>query len=394
LKRWCAGVLVLCWAAGAFAHSRGQTWSQIQISGDRVSVSYSIQATELARLLPDLAYSPALPELLPETIVPAFRLMSQGKPCTVESRDFKASADVVAVTWQCRCASTDDIAVVDDALFTRLPNHIHITQATTAAGSFEEKVFTRDDRYWQITSGNDVLDSFMQYLGLGIEHILTGYDHLAFLLAMILLTSRLSALAIMITGFTIGHSITLAMAVLGYASANSRAVEALIGFTIAMVAAEVVARRYRLQQPLLVATGAGLLLLALLRGQTGLVSAGPDTTTLLGLCLFCVCYLKLATSGGLENLVNPTLTLLFGMIHGFGFAGVLIEVGLPVERLVPALIGFNVGVEVGQLTVLAVIAVAGYLALKFTRPPWYLKDTLASSLCGLGLFWFVARSLA
>ena len=103
---------------------------------------------------------------------------------------------------------------------------------------------------------------------------------------------------------------------------------------------------------------------------------------------------SLSRSSALESLVNPTLTLLFGMIHGFGFAGLLIEIGLPTGQLIPALIGFNLGVEIGQLIVLTIVVAAAIGLSRLVTLPWFTRDAIASVLCGLGLFWFVARSIS
>ena len=90
--------------------------------------------------------------------------------------------------------------------------------------------------------------------------------------------------------------------------------------------------------------------------------------------------------------IRPLLSLAFGLIHGFGFAAILQEVGLPSEQLWPALLGFNIGVELGQLLIVAAVWIC-YLRLKRYRDFTAAAAEVCSALlCGLGLYWFVARS--
>jgi hypothetical protein len=92
--------------------------------------------------------------------------------------------------------------------------------------------------------------------------------------------------------------------------------------------------------------------------------------------------------------VRPLLTVLFGLIHGFGFASVLMELKLPTDRLVPALLGFNIGVEIGQLGIVAALWTLGTLIVRrFPATDYRLAaDGASAALCGLGLFWFVTRA--
>ncbi|MEX2327934.1 MAG: HupE/UreJ family protein [Pseudomonadales bacterium] len=379
----------------SLAHSRGESWSSVDIEGRQVNVTYIIQARELAQHLPDIAHSSELPRLLLDEITSKYQVIDDAGACKVSGEDFRQSVTRVQVAFLATCQAGRNITIRNDALFSRLPNHLHIARARifdTDQAALKEKLFTGSDRVWQVTENSSLTTTLTRYLVLGIEHIATGYDHLAFLFAIILLSPRIITLILMITGFTVGHSITLALAVLGYASANSVAVEALIGFTIALVAAEVVARRHNLDHWLIGVTGTGLLALALLSHFTEVMQAGPNTLTLAGIAIFSVCYLILTRREAFRELINPTLTLLFGMIHGFGFAGLLIEIGLPPQQLVPALAGFNVGVEIGQLLILALVFGVGFALRHRVHLPALTTDAAASTLCGLGIFWFVVRS--
>ncbi len=383
--------LLVSFSNVAHAHSRGETWSVVQVKGQEVSVNYSLPANDLARYLPELAWSDTFSESLAEVVTSGYKISIDDMACETSAPDVKQGAEQIDVRWRAHCPPGNRLTIINNALFDQLPSHLHIAQVVRPDREIREHLFTGTDRRWELAEPAGLMDTLVRYFELGVLHIMTGYDHLAFLFAVILLTPRTVTLLLMVTGFTIGHTLTLALAVLGYARVDSGAVEALIGFTIALVAAEVVALRYKLQRSLMVVTS--LLLLALVVAtRTGTMGSGPGSLTLLGLCLFCICYLQLSTRTNLQDLVNPILTFLFGLIHGFGFAGLLTEIGLPQEYLLPALIGFNLGVEAGQLAVLGCVVAGGILLVRHIRLPVYTVETIASGLCGLGLFLFVSRS--
>jgi hypothetical protein len=226
---------------------------------------------------------------------------------------------------------------------------------------------------------------------MGIMHIFTGVDHQAFLLGLILLSRRLRDLAFVVTGFTLGHSATLALAVTGIFRPHAEFIDALFGLTIALVGAECLAENTR--RPAVVALGvAGLLLAMAIAHLFGF--GGLPVLLLLGSGLFAANYLMIA--GHLRDAARLRLvvTLVFGLIHGFGFAANLLEMKLPVGHLAQLLLGFNLGVEIGQLTlVIAVIALAALLVRQgWSLPRRLVADFGAAFLMGLGLFWFVSRS--
>lgn len=188
------------------------------------------------------------------------------------------------------------------------------------------------------------LEVFTAFVAHGIEHILLGYDHLLFVLALMLIVRNTKALVLTVTAFTLAHSITLALATLGVAHVPGPPVEAAIAFSIVLVAAEIVRLR---------------------RGEPSLTARQP------WLVAFC-----------------------FGLLHGFGFAGALSEIGLPQGDVPLALFAFNVGVELGQLAfigaVLAVLAVVRRLRVAdaFRQHAARFAPYFIGSLAA---FWFVER---
>ena len=193
------------------------------------------------------------------------------------------------------------------------------------------------------------LEVVTTYTILGIEHILSGFDHLLFVLALVLLVEGTRRLLMTITAFTAAHSLTLAGATLGWVHVPGPPVEASIALSIVFVASEIVHRR---------------------QGRASVTQSYPWV-----------------------------VAFTFGLLHGFGFAGALAEVGLPQSSIPIALLFFNVGVEIGQLlfvaAVLAVIAVGSRAVqrLRLSQPPW-LWRAAPYAIGALASFWLVERIAA
>jgi len=183
------------------------------------------------------------------------------------------------------------------------------------------------------------------YLMLGIEHILGGYDHLLFVLGLLLIVRSTMLLIKTITSFTLAHSVTLALAALGFVHVPQAPVEAVIALSIIFLATELVKQH---------------------RGETGLTTRAP---WLVALC--------------------------FGLLHGFGFAGALTEVGLPQTDIPLALLFFNIGVEVGQLMFVAGVLCVTWVIkkVKFRWPVW-VEHAPAYAIGSLAAFWFIQRTVS
>jgi hydrogenase/urease accessory protein HupE len=172
------------------------------------------------------------------------------------------------------------------------------------------------------------------FLLLGVEHILTGYDHLLFLLGLLVAGRSVRELVAIITSFTIAHSVTLGAATFGLVNPPARIIEAVIALSIAYVGVE----NLFAEQP---------------RGRW-------------------------------------KLAFVFGLVHGFGFATVLREMALPREALASSLLTFNLGVELGQLTVILLV----WPALRWIQRSAYARPVtrwISAVVTACGLFWFVQR---
>jgi hydrogenase/urease accessory protein HupE len=187
---------------------------------------------------------------------------------------------------------------------------------------------------------NDIGPAAGGYFRLGVEHILFGVDHLLFVLALVLIVRGVGLLVKTITAFTVAHSITLGLATLGYVHVPSAPVEATIALSIVFVASEI------------------------LRSERGLTERAPW-------------------------LVAGT----FGLLHGFGFASALSQVGLPANDIPLALLFFNLGVEAGQLAF--VVAVLGVIAaLRRIRLPEWAPILPPYAIGSIAMFWVIQRTVA
>ena len=210
----------------------------------------------------------------------------------------------------------------------------------------ESTTLVHPSKAWmEVTGSRGFLSVAGSYTLLGIEHIGFGIDHLLFVLALLIITNGTMRLIKTVTAFTVAHSITLALATLGFVHVPSKPVEATIALSIVFVAFEIIRRR---------------------EGQNGITSRAPWI-----------------------------VAFTFGLLHGFGFAGALSEVGLPQNHIPAALFFFNVGVEIGQIAfitvVLGFIALARRIPLRAPRcaeliPPYAIGST--------AMFWVVQRVAA
>ena len=200
--------------------------------------------------------------------------------------------------------------------------------------------------WFELTGAPSKVQVAGAYLRLGIEHILGGVDHLLFILALMILVKGTRRLIATVTAFTVAHSITLVTATLGFVHVPQKPIEAAIALSIVFVASEIVHAR---------------------QGRQGLTEQWPWI-----------------------------VAFSFGLLHGFGFAGALSEVGLPQTAIPIALLFFNIGVEIGQLlfiaTILSVMALGRWFIRReaIPQPAWAWR-VAPYSIGGIAAFWMVQR---
>ncbi len=215
-------------------------------------------------------------------------------------------------------------------------DHKNLAKILLPGQPMVQAIFTAEtpNQQFAVAESKTLVEQFYEFLVLGVEHIFLGYDHIMFLLALIVVGGRLVNLVKIVSAFTVAHSITLCLAALEIVNLPDQWVEAGIALSIAYVAAENF-------------------------------------------------WLKRTDS-------RWVLTFVFGLIHGFGFANVLRDLGLPTRGLVASLLSFNVGVELGQI---AIVAVFFPWIVYLNRQTYQRTVVLAVSVfVGLfGLGWFVER---
>lgn len=198
--------------------------------------------------------------------------------------------------------------------------------------------------YYVIPKEPSKLDVVKSYLILGVEHILIGIDHLLFVLALLLLTSGFKRLIKTITAFTIAHSITLSLSALGIVGLPGPPVEAVIALSIVFLALELI-KHYN--------------------GKPGMAVKYPWV-----------------------------VAFTFGLLHGFGFAGALADIGLPQAEIPLALLFFNVGVEFGQIFFILIVITLLY-ALRRLKSEWpkWTKIVVPYAIGSTAVFWVIERIL-
>ena len=220
--------------------------------------------------------------------------------------------------------------MLTDALarFERLDGTTQIVRLTPSEHTF---VVTATESPWQTAN---------TYFVLGVEHILLGIDHLLFVLALLMLVPGTRKLIWTITAFTAAHSITLAAATLGWVNMPSGPVEAVIALSILFVAMEIVHWR---------------------QGRPGITRRWPWL-----------------------------VAFTFGLLHGFGFAGALSEIGLPEHAIPLSLLFFNLGVEAGQLLFIAAVLAVWFLFKRLPWPQWIWRLPVYG-IGTMAAFWTIER---
>jgi len=335
-------VLCLLAARSVAAHEIGLSRGQYTAHSDRLEARLTFDADELGIATSEPPRAGALAVASEEAhaalltrIVEHIEVRNRGGarcPGSLE-RIEPLDRGGVALTATYRCSDSLDAAGVQLAFWNELtPGHRHLA---SAAGQGEQILY-RDQPRLLLAATEPASLSPLAWIHLGVEHIIGGYDHLLFLLALLLVTPSLRTLTATVSVFTLAHSVTLALSTVDLLAPPPSLIECAIALSITYVGLEnLTERAHRPRYPIVFA---------------------------------------------------------FGLIHGFGFAGALAELGLPAARTPLALFSFNVGVELGQLALLA-IAYPLVRGLS-SRTPWFAPRAVpALSLCTAlaGLVWFIER---
>lgn len=421
---WCANLLVALSLAAAFvsplvpaaeAHTKSTSYSRWNL--DVTEDGARTAKVQLRMPLLELTRFPVGHDW-PSYLQSHLRLMAGDETCTATAplRQATEPSGWAIFRWQVTCPATGDLRLRSDVLADVLSTHLHFARVADPESGIRERVLVAGSPEWPLAASAEAASdetagtTIGGYIALGVEHILAGWDHLAFVAALLLLSASLREVLTLVTAFTLAHSITLGLAVVGFLRPEPVSVEILIGFSIALVAAEnswLLAGRGRGVPAIFTAALAVAALLAATGGnlvagtgaETELRGPGPLAGALpaiawAGLALFSWCHFGLLDHSHRPERLRAMVAFAFGLVHGFGFAGVLMEIDLPTERLLPALFGFNIGVELGQVVVVAVVWPLLRALARQAEGAWYrlLAETGSAAICGLGLYWVVMRN--
>ena len=393
-------LMVLClaisFANSAHAHSRSQSASDWEINGNRLNVVFSIDSRR-ATLLYGLAEMDgvSLAEALSLHLVNNMYVELQGAVCTLDGppQALNSSEGYERQGFSFQCPDDVEgtlVTITMDTFFEVSSTHLHIIRVQSNNELLIERVLTGGTNRVTLgpePSGTSQLASFIRT---GFGHVLSGWDHLAFLAALLLLAGSLRPMILTITGFTLGHSLTMGLVAFGLLSPHAMAIEVLIGFSIAYAAIEAGAKdapqRDRLILWTIIAVAGVMIALA----ARGYGTPWPPVLALTGICLFV--FTQGPQPGGHRLLRAPLLAAMFGLAHGAGFAGALLDFDLQGAGAMWTLLGFNIGVEIGQLAAVSFMFFSIYLLKSITRfETEVLAMPNAMILFGLGIFWTVSR---
>ena len=347
LLRLLAIVAVLGSAQGAFAHNVSTSYARIRVDKATVHVQFTFSLLDLhsgPQLDTDKNEKISEEELRAgfDSVLAAlnanYTLSAPEPPASIEVERAELQSDS-AVKIDLLYHFPHDVAILTvSSTLPKItqPDHQHLLALGDGDDTRQGILDARRSKVEINIAGQTLAEVFWDFIKLGVEHIITGYDHLAFLFGLLLATTTLLSVIKVVTSFTVAHSITLALATFNVVTLPSRLTESLIALSIAYVA--------------------------------------------------------------IENFTGKTfvhrwkITFLFGLVHGFGFSNVLREMELTRRHLAVSLFSFNLGVEVGQLCFVALVFPLILLVLK---SKWKDRVLTASSLVimSLGFYWFVERAL-
>jgi hypothetical protein len=349
------GLAALGHERAAFAHAVGVSSGEYRVLGKVVYGDIGMAGRETARWLPALDADhdgtieagelEAGRETVARALMAGVTVVADGKACPGSLERATALEAEGGVAFQVRydCPEAPERLTMAFPILDGLPSgHRHLARIFRS-GKAQVKVIDREHATWSVdaasaTPGASVWSTAGSMIKLGVEHILTGYDHIVFLLGLIIVGGTLRSLVGVISAFTLAHSLTLALAATGVLAPSPHFVEPAIALSIAYVGVENLfvkdaSRRWRITFP-------------------------------------------------------------FGLIHGFGFAGALREIGLPHAQVPVALVSFNLGVELGQL---GVLALALPLVLAARRAPQFGERgvrAVSGTIALAGVVLFVVRVMA
>jgi hydrogenase/urease accessory protein HupE len=348
-RRFILVIVALAYSAPASAHPSPFSYIDLKLGDRAVEVTVVAHVFDVARdlgidsaQLLDSAFAGANASRVAALLRPRFQIDADRQPLLCEPAsgvDVIAERDSLKLRFACPLRQSAGVVTAQALMFPYDPSHQTFLNIYERGALTSQAILDRSRTTFEYFSGTrqGTLAVIRKFVPAGVHHILIGPDHLLFLIGLLLLGGPIRRLLVVVTAFTIAHSITLSVAALSILSPPARIIEPAIALSIVYVGAD-----------------------------------------------------NLLVRGGRD--VRAWIALTFGLIHGFGFASVLREMDLPGRALGWSLFSFNLGVEIGQLVVVA--GVASAIAALWSRSEAAGRQfAFAGSLVVIaaGAFWFVQR---
>ena len=379
----------------AFAHTRSVSYSNWLITNDEIVMTFSAPAREVTKLKEYKTLYPDLSASLNKHLLDSIILNPEGS--LIKSKALITEQGTIAIEHTYSIKANSLLIIEMNAFYEVSSNHTHYATHKTIDGKNRSIIVNQNNRTIEITPNSQKLQDenfknvLFGYINLGFTHILSGLDHLVFLLVLLLLCRSLKELIFTATGFTIGHSVSLFLAASNLLIPNTKIIESLIGFTIVIAAIEAI--RLPIMELKRVRVFSMMLFISIF--VISIFTAYINNSLLIiGMGLLTISYLRLIEDENASSKYRPVLAAIFGIIHGFGFANILNEIGIIKANFLLALLGFNIGVELGQILVLSLLWFI-YVHMKRNMKNKHfagIRTLLSSILLAIGLYWFITRS--
>ena len=324
MKHWLIGLSLLFISAPCHAHWASPGYLQLEQTEETTYTVLWKVPTQAGRPL-------KLTPILPQNCVEA-----------TPTSAYQAGTAFIQ-RWVTRCAD----GLIDQTISIEgLSNSLTdvLVRINRVNGTTQTERLTANRPSFSVLESPGWIDISQTYLVLGIEHILSGVDHLLFIFALLIIVSGWRRLVATVTAFTLAHSLTLGAATLGFVFVPRPPVEAVIALSILFLAVEITRHQISFRPGKIILNAASTDTYSFHRQQSGVQKVGT----------------RRRENQSLTYEWPWLVAFTFGLLHGFGFAGALTEVGLPENAIPLALLFFNLGVEVGQL-----LFVAGFLLLSW-----------------------------
>ena len=385
------------------AHYFSESYSNWNIVNNKISATFTILKLEATRVLQidsfqELGKEEKLSEgeVFLEYFKPRISVLNSGNKCSIDTQPTLVAGkkEYHTIEFSYLCDASNSIKIINNVLFDIAQSHVHLSRIKKDNQIFEKALFYNDQTVLleklSESEETNFLSSLSNFIYSGIIHILTGLDHLVFLLGLFILVKNFKQLLFVITGFTAGHSITLALVALNIVIPNTLMIEALIGFTILFIAAEYMIKDTGSSNAIL----SILIAILVFVGLSSLFLEIPiSMITIAALILVTLGYFGIIRTIENSGVFRIIVTSLFGLIHGFGFGAFLFNSNFNQSNILSALFGFNVGVEIGQIVFLFILIGLTSFLYKILKSEKYeyLVKTSMILVSGLGFYWFLQR---